>query len=331
MNSLAQPLGVPVGVLQVLAGLLAALVVGTIVRLTLLRGADAETRRRMLGSLTAWWILTLIFGLTALLGPAAGIVAVGGVSLLGLREFLQITEDRFHEKPLQTVAYVALAVHYVMILLHWNEAFWMFIPAVVFLLLPLKLIFTGHTEGYLQKTSTLTWGLILTVYGFSHAALLLSVPAEINPVGGPVGLFLYLVILTEWNDIAQALWGRRFGRHKVVPAVSPGKSWEGLILGGLTTVITALLLSPLLTPLSGRAESWRDLAKGMGLLRPTLAGLLIAVGGFCGDLNMSAVKRDLGIKDAGRLIPGQGGVLDRIDSLTYTAPLFFYFIYFLYA
>jgi phosphatidate cytidylyltransferase len=194
-----------------------------------------------------------------------------------------------------------------------------------------KLILTGQTEGYIQKASSLTWGLILTVYGFSHAALLLTLPEEINPAGGSVGLFLYLVILTELNDIAQALWGRKFGRHKVVPAVSPGKSWEGLLLGMLTTVVTAILLSPLLTPLSGNAETLRDLTLNSDLIWPSLAGLLIAVGGFFGDLNMSAVKRDLGIKDAGHLIPGQGGILDRIDSLTYTAPLFFYFIYFLYA
>jgi phosphatidate cytidylyltransferase len=329
MNALAQSLNVYVGVLQVLAGMVAALVIGTVVRLTLLKGKDAETKRKKIGSLIAWWILTLFFGAAALLGPSAGIVLIGIISGLGLREFLQITDDRFHEKPLRVIAYVALPVHYLIILLRWHEAFWMFIPAVVFLLLPLKLIVTGQTEGYIQKASTVTWGLILTVYAFSHAALLLSLPEDINPAGGPVGLFLYLVILTELNDIAQALWGRKFGRHKVVPAVSPGKSWEGLILGMLTTVITAILLSPLLTPLPGGAETVRDQTPGPDVLLPALAGVLIAAGGFFGDLNMSAVKRDLGIKDAGHLIPGQGGVLDRIDSLTYTAPLFFYFIYFL--
>lgn len=330
MNSLARLLGVQLGVLQVLTGILAALVLGSVIRLTLLRGKEAETRRRKIGSLIAWWILALIFGVAALLGPAAGIVVIAFISLLGFREFLAITDDRFHEKPLQMVAYLALPMHYLCILQHWYEGFWMFIPAVVFLLLPLKLILTGHTEGYIQKASTLTWGLILIVYGFSHAALLLTLPEEMNPAGGPVGLFLYLVVLTELNDIAQALWGRKFGRKKIIPAISPNKSWEGLILGMLTTVITAILLSPLLTPLSGQAKTLRDLTRGTDLLWPALAGLLIATGGFFGDLNMSAVKRDLGIKDAGHLIPGQGGVLDRIDSLTYTAPLFFYFVYFLY-
>jgi len=331
MTSLAQTLGVQIGVLQVLVGLVAALVAGTVIRLTLLRGQDAETRRRKIGSLIAWWILAVVFGVASLLGPVAGIILIGMISGLGLREFLQITDDRFHEKPLRVVAYLALPVHYLFILLHCYEAFWMFIPAVVFLLLPLKLILTGQTEGYIQKASTVTWGLILTVYAFSHAALLLTFSETINPAGGAVGLFLYLVILTELNDIAQALWGRKFGRHKVIPSVSPGKSWEGLLLGILTTVIAAILLSPLLTPLSGEVNSLQDLTRGTSLLRPSLAGLLIATGGFFGDLNMSAVKRDLGIKDAGHLIPGQGGVLDRIDSLTYTAPLFFYYIYFLYA
>jgi len=155
------------------------------------------------------------------------------------------------------------------------------------------------------------------VFCLSHAAFLLILrdPSRPRAMPGP-GLVLYLVTLTELNDVAQFLWGKSLGRHKVVPTVSPNKTWEGLLGGVATTTLLAWLLGPVLTPMD-RAQS-------------LLAGLIVGVGGFFGDINLSALKRDLGIKDTGTLLPGHGGILDRVDSLTYTAPLFFHYIYYLF-
>jgi phosphatidate cytidylyltransferase len=107
-----------------------------------------------------------------------------------------------------------------------------------------------------------------------------------------------------------------FGRHKIVPTVSPNKTWEGFLGGVATTTLLAVVLAPLLTP--------------MTLPLSLAAGLLIGLGGFIGDVTLSALKRDIGIKDTGGLIPGHGGLLDRIDSLIYTAPLFFHFVRYFY-
>jgi len=126
---------------------------------------------------------------------------------------------------------------------------------------------------------------------------------------------LFLVVLTELNDVAQYVWGRLFGRMRVVPTVSPNKTAAGLIGGVATTMLLATLLAPLLTPLRFPYS--------------LAAGLLIGMGGFVGDVVISAIKRDIGIKDSGTLLPGHGGILDRIDSLTYTAPLFFHFVRYL--
>jgi phosphatidate cytidylyltransferase len=139
-------------------------------------------------------------------------------------------------------------------------------------------------------------------------------PATVSPVGG-AGLLLFLVVLTELNDVLQYIWGKSLGRRKVAPTVSPGKTWGGLAGGIGSTMLLAWIAAPWLTPFNDTEA--------------LAAGLLIGMFGFIGDITLSAVKRDIGIKDSGQLIPGHGGILDRVDSLTYTAPLFFHYLYFL--
>ena len=194
--------------------------------------------------------------------------------------------------------------------------FIIFIPVYLFLLLPVAMVLTGETQGYLRAAGTLHWGLMSMVFSLSHLAYLLVLPqGEYAHVSGP-GLALFLLVLTELNDVAQYCWGKLLGRHKISPTVSPNKTVEGFVGGVLTTVLLAALLAPWLTPFD-RMDA-------------LLAGALIAVAGFFGDLSLSALKRDLGIKDSGNLLPGHGGILDRVDSLTYTAPLFFHFTRYFY-
>jgi phosphatidate cytidylyltransferase len=176
-------------------------------------------------------------------------------------------------------------------------------------------VLAGETANFLRAMGTLHWGLMAMVFSISHVAYLLVLPDEVNPGAGGAGLVLFLVFLTQFNDVSQFLWGKLFGRHKAVPTVSPGKSLEGLIGGVVTTTALAFFLGPWLTPL--------DQLQSLG------AGAIIATAGFVGDVVISALKRDLGVKDSGNLLPGHGGVLDRVDSLIYTAPLFFHYTVYL--
>ncbi len=169
----------------------------------------------------------------------------------------------------------------------------------------------GDPSGFLHTVSAIFFGgWIMTVFALSHAALVINVANHKYPGAGAL-LVLFLLALTESNDIAQYLWGKSCGRRKVVPKVSPGKTLEGLMGGVITIMIASLIIGPLLTPLN--------------TLQALLAGLLIGISGFCGDVVMSAIKRDIGVKDSGKLLPGHGGLLDRIDSLIFTAPVFFLF------
>lgn len=183
----------------------------------------------------------------------------------------------------------------------------------------MRMVMIGETSGFLRAAGTLHWGLMTTVFSLSHIAYLLALPDRVNGTGtiavtGAMLVF-YLVVLTQFNDVAQYVWGKGFGRHKVIPKVSPGKTVEGLVGGVATTTLLAWTLAPWFTPLN----HWQALA----------SGLLIGVTGFVGDVVVSAIKRDVGVKDSGAMLPGHGGILDRLDSLTFTAPLFFHFIYYL--
>lgn len=280
-----------------------------------LRRRHPERDWSELGSRTrSWWVMASLFTAAMLLSPTAAVVLFGFVSFLALKEYLSLIPTRRADRRVLFWAYLAVPVQYYWAGVGAYGMFLVFIPVYLFLLLPFRMVTIGETRDFLRAAGTLHWGLMTTVFSLSHVAFLLALPASGNPAGGGPGLVLYLVALTELNDVAQYVWGKRLGRRRIVPRVSPNKTWEGFLGGVATTVVLAWLLAPLLTPL--------DTPLALA------AGLLIGVGGFFGDVTVSALKRDLGVKDSGSLLPGHGGVLDRVDSLTYTAPLFFHFIHF---
>jgi phosphatidate cytidylyltransferase len=124
------------------------------------------------------------------------------------------------------------------------------------------------------------------------------------------------VIVVQGSDVLQYVWGKLFGRHKVAPRLSPSKTWEGLVGG----VASATLL--------GAAINW---ITPFSLPQAAGMALVIAICGFFGGLVMSAIKRDRGVKDWGQMIEGHGGFLDRLDSVCFSAPVFFHLTRFFYA
>jgi phosphatidate cytidylyltransferase len=329
---LAGRTGLPVNVAAALGVMFAVLAAGSAARLARLvaRGDPPAVRRSRAGSLLTWWVLCGLVAGVVLAGRWAAVALFAAVSLLGLREFRDLARRHAAAPRHWRLAFAAVPAHYLIAYYGWYGPFWTFVPVWVFVILMARLVLTGETEGFLETAGITFLGLMLVVFLFSHAVLVLSLPAEANPAAGPWGLFLYLIALTEVNDIAQALWGRQLGRHTITPRVSPNKTWEGFLLGAATTVALACAAAPYLTPFADRPVRVGGAEVSVPYLPAVAAGVLIAVGGFFGDITMSTAKRAVGVKDAGDLLPGQGGVLDRIDSLTFTAPLFFYFTYALY-
>jgi len=326
--------GLAPGVLWVMAGMFTALLIGAALRLIHLHKLPEDKARSLILRLRTWWIIAIIIALAILLGRPAVVGLICVVSVLALREYMTLVPERARYGRVLWWAYGATLLQYVWVYLQLFDLVLIFIPVLMFLLLTLRTVLMRKPEGFVHVVGTLQWGMMMFVFCLSHVAFLLTLPEESNPTGGAIGWFLYLVILTEFNDIAQALWGRPLGKHKIIAEVSPGKSWEGLIGAVTCTIVLALLLAPVLTPLNQTPPGYGGPAiEAPAWLSPwaALAGLIIGVGGFFGDIAVSALKRDAHVKDSGTLLPGQGGILDRIDSLTFTAPLFFYFMYFMYA
>ena len=321
----------PTNVAVVIGLLFVALVVGTVFRLAALgRNSNPEKARQRTGSLVTWWSLFALLAVVVLLGRPAAIIAFAVASTIGLGEFRRLSERRVSTAHLGGWTYAAVAVHYLFVYLGDFAPVWTFIPVWIFCILLVQLVVTGQTEGFLEITGVTFLGLMLTVFLFSHAVLLLAIPTNDSFPAEAIGLFVYLIVLTESNDIAQALWGRRFGRRKIAPTVSPHKTWEGFLLGAATTTVLACVLAPWLTPFAGAPPQVADAMFPMPYVFAVAVGPLISVGGFFGDVTISAIKREVGVKDSGELLPGQGGILDRIDSLIFTAPLLFYFTFILY-
>ena len=299
--------------LYAMAVVVGLLLTATATRLLLAWRNPGKNYTELRQRIQSWWVMVgvLFVVLTASKNIAIGFFGV--LSFLALKEFLSIVSVRQADRRAVFWAYLAIPVQYYWVSMGWYGMFIIFIPVYVFLFLPMRMVLIGETKGFIRSAGLMHWAVMLTVFSISHIAYLLTLPVK-NPDAGALGLVLFILFMTQFNDVCQYVWGKLLGRHKIIPKVSPNKTWEGFIGGVSTVTLCAGFAAPYLTPLSFN----------QGLL----AGVIIGVSGFIGDVVISSVKRDLQIKDTGSFIPGHGGILDRIDSLLYTAPLFFHFVYY---
>jgi len=262
----------------------------------------------------SWWVMAIIFICATLINTKVSYFAIALLSFVAFRELYSVLGFRQTDRRAIFWGFLSIPIQYYLAYIGWYGAYIIFIPVVMFLFLPLRLVLKGDTFGITKSMATLHWILMLTVFGLSHMAYLLSLPEREGFTNGGRGLLLFLVFLTEINDVMQFTWGKILGRNKIIPKVSPNKTWEGFIGGVISTTIIGYFLH-FLTPLNAG--------------QVVFISFMISISGFFGDIVMSSIKRDIGVKDMATTIPGHGGVLDRIDSLAYTAPVFFHIVYFI--
>jgi phosphatidate cytidylyltransferase len=294
-----------------MGGVLVLLIVASLVGWLLRRRRGANAVIENLNArIRAWWVMAAMLAACFLLGDIATVVLFAIASAFALREFITLTPTRPGDHlPLVVCFYVLLPVQYWLIGTNWYNLFAIFLPVYGFLLLPVLTAISGDTEMFLERVTKIQWGVMITVYCISYAPalLLLDLPGY---RGQSLLLLIYLLLVVQISDVLQYVFGKLFGRHKIAAHVSPSKTVEGFVGGGCSAVAigTALWWVTPFTPLQ---------ACGMATV--------VVLSGFLGGLALSAVKRSLGAKDWGSMIEGHGGMLDRLDSVSFAAPVFFHF------
>jgi phosphatidate cytidylyltransferase len=258
----------------------------------------------------AWWAMTITIGLALLAGRIGVIVLFAFVSFTALREFLTIAPTRRGDHQALVMAFfVVLPFQYFLIGVEWHDLYEVFIPVYAFLFLPILSALKSDTRNFMERTGTIQWGLMITVFCISHIPALLNLRIT-GYENRNAFLIVFLILIVQSGDILHHVCSRLFGKHQIAPGVSPNKTVEGFAGGIVTAVLLGMLLS-WMTPFSAGEAA--------------LVSLATALMGFFGGLVLSAMKRDRGVKDWGSSIEG-GAMLDRVASVCFAAPVYFHIV-----
>lgn len=347
---------------SVLLLLIAATVVVSILRRRAsASGLDLALLETFRARVRAWW--TLFTGLAAaflfdqyLAGQTVTVVLFGLISFWALREFITLTPTRpGDQRALFCVFFLLTPLQFVLVGIGNYVLYSTLIPVYAFLFIPTLIALSGDSKRFLERTAKIQAGLLICVYCLSFAPALLTIElpnqnvvpptnqaagengvglaveppesdigqatgaaveqAPAQKAGGTVRLLFFFVLMIQLSDALQYAWSKLPSKHLIVPDISLTRTWEGL-LGGTASVTLLGAALWFVTPF----PYWWHAA---------LTSFVVALMGFAGGLTMSAIKRDRGVKDFGTLVEGHGGVLDRIDSICFAAPVFFHLAYLL--
>lgn len=293
----------------------------------------------------AWWMIYTILVATFLIpGTWSTVLLFGLISFWALREFITLTPTRMGDhRALFWVLFLFPLVQFVLVGLgqEYYGIYSILIPVYGLLFVPARIAIAGDYKRFLERVAKIQAGLLICVYSLSYAPALLDLdlrtlkpqssavaepavlPVELGEAEQPVppreqwqpwrgstaGLLFYFILIAQLSDVFHFIWDRMLGSRVIAPAINPSKTWEGLF-GGMAT-----------TAIAGFALSW---VTPFTLWQSACMALVIALMAFAGSMSMSAIKRDRGVKDYGTLVVGHAGVLDRIDSLCFAAPVFFH-------
>ena len=301
-------------------GLLFVVLFGLLTLVTLvafsrsLRESDAfeqATRDRLQRDLRAMWAGAALFWIAWASGTFVSTLLFGVLSFLSLREFVTLTHTRRGDhRSLLLAFFVVLPAQYVLVAMRLFNAFTVFIPVYVFLAIPVISAFGNDPKRFLERTAKIQWGIMVCVYGMSHAPalLLLDLPAY---AGRGAFLVLYLVMVVAAAQLAQEAASRRLRRRPVARAISRSFSWRAWLIGVLAASLVGALLY------------WSTPFKPLTALA---MGLVAGGAGTLGEFVMKALKRDAGVRSwSGQAsVTGAVGLLDRAAPLCFAAPVFFH-------
>lgn len=336
----------------VLVILWSATIIGWLLRRQPENNINPAIIRKFRQRVRAWLMMYVILCFGFILGRVATVMFFGVVSFWALREFVTMTPTRRGDhRALFWVFFVFTPIQYVLVGIgrEFYGLYTIMIPVYASLFIPARIAVSGDYKRFLERSAKIQIGLLICVYALSHAPALLDLelmtwkdgpaqasgmPAEVPDPGGNAfdetgaptsirtpmvqrlwlegsrpGLLFWFILVTQLGDVFQYAWGQFLGRRVIAPEINASRSWEGFFGGAATTTLVGGLLW-WVTPFR--------------LWEAACMSLVIAVMGFAGGMTMSAIKRDRGVTDYGTLVQGHAGVLDRIDSICFAAPVFFH-------
>ncbi|MGB0967457.1 MAG: phosphatidate cytidylyltransferase [Halocynthiibacter sp.] len=293
-------------------GVFAILIVATVIsRMLRARNGNTELVGNLIARINAWWGMVALLAVAMIAGTAGVVILFALISFAALREFLTLTAKRRADHYALLISFfIVLPLQYILIWTNWYGMYSIFIPVYVFLLLPIVAVLRGDTENFLVRIAETQWGLMICVFSASHVPALIMLDIA-GFEGKNVLLIAFLVVTVQISDVLQYVWGKLLGKRKIAPRLSPSKTWEGFLAG----VFSASLI--------GSGLWWMT---PFTPFQAFVLALMCTLLGFFGGLVMSAIKRDKGVKDWGHLIAGHGGFVDRLDSVVFSAPIFFHIV-----
>lgn len=297
------------GTVVVLLG--AASAVGQLLSRQTQLGLNPAAVKAFNARLRAWWVICCLLAI-AFLSRELTVVLFGLISFWALREFITLTPTRQGDhRALFFVFFFFTPLHYLLVSFNRYELYSILIPVYGFLFIPLRVAIAGDTKRFLERVAKIQSGLLVCVYclGFAPALLYMESPL-LESYSQRSRLLFFLVLMSLLSEALQFIWDRLYGRNVISPNINGTRTWEGMLGGSASAALLGMTLH-IFTPFS---HLWHT----------ALVSLLIAVMGFAGAMTMSAIKRDRGVKDFGTLVEGHGGVLDRIDTICFAAPVFYH-------
>lgn len=274
---------------------------------------NSYTVNNLNARIRSWWVMVILLFLAFWFNRTGTIILFFGVSFAALREFMTlIYRRRSDHNAVALCFYILLPLQYYFVFINWYGMFSVLIPVYAFLILPIVMGLSGDTEYVFERMAKIQWGAMATIFCLSYIPAVMN----LNITGFEdknILLLIFLVLVVQASDVFQFIWGKMLGKRKIIPTLSPNKTIAGTVGGILSATLLATSLY-WLTPFTP--------------FQAAVIGYLICTMGFLGGLVMSGIKRSYGVKDWGRMIDGHGGMLDRVDSLCFAAPIFFHIIHY---
>ena len=300
-----------------IAAVMILLIIGSLVGKLLERSSEERLNSAVVRSfnqrLRSWWLMCAILIAGLVIGPAGTVVLFGMIAFWALREFITMTPTRRGDhRALFWVLVIFTPLQFFLVGLNdERQMFKVLLPLIAALFVPMRIALANDEKRFLERSAKILIGILICVYALSFAPAILYL--EIVDSTGELwnankGLLFFFVLITQLNDVMQFGWGKLIGRNLIADRINTSRTSEGVIAAAASSALLGALFCWVTPFLFWQAA---------------LIAVVISLTGFAGGLTMSAIKRDRGVKDFGTLLQGHAGILDRIDSLCFAAPVFY--------